>query len=142
MAELNRFAVNDEDHYKFGILVKKWARGQLPMPHRNLKMFKDQLLDEGIGVRWPEGPHRVIDIEISPTHPNVLHFTVPPLSFIEETEAVLKDSDYPLPSYYDTLFNASADPNRLPQDALDSAESPNNALHNYRIGDYTVANCA
>ncbi len=128
----NRFAVNDEDHGKFGKLIKKWARGDLPMPNNDLGLFKQQLVDEGIGVQWPWDEHEIENIHVSQTNPKILEFKVPPVAFLNESEEFIRTNGYPLPGYYSVLFDAEPDFDRV---------GGNLEFHNMRTGDYTVANC-
>jgi hypothetical protein len=133
---LNRFAIEGGNYRRFGKLVKKWARAEVPMPDGDLELFKQQLQDEGIVAQWPTGDNEVTGIKVQQLDRNTLSFNVPPLPFIEESEEYFKHNPYPLPNYYTYLFNAAPDARRLDED------DPQNALHEYRIGDYTVANCA
>ncbi len=133
---LNRFAILDRGHQKFGALVKEWARGTKPIPGKDPEEFKQYLEAEGIDLHWPEKKegqdHTVTEINIFQGVPHRIDIRLPPPSFIAESEAYLKTNGYPLPRYYEDLFGTG--PVWSNTTALD--------FHNARIGDYTVANCA
>lgn len=128
---LNRFSIHDPDHAKFGALIKKWARGTIPMPGSDPDDLKRQLVDEGISANWPTGKYQITEVNVFQGVPEKLDLRVPPKELLKESEAFIAVNNYPLPSYYEDLFGVSAD-----FSDVDPIE-----FHNARVGDYTAANC-
>ncbi len=130
---LNRFAVKDGSHAAFGRLIKDWALEREKRP-TCIKEFLDALERRGIGFDLPWGCNVLTELNLFVGVPERLDIRLPPPSFIEESEEYLKKNGYPLPRYYQDLFQTEPKWGDTPEEAI--------AFHDARVGDYTVANCA
>lgn len=125
---LNRFAILDSDHAKFGALMKKWARLEVETPG-SISELKKQLTEHGIQAKFPTGDHELKKLSFVWGSSDRLDIRLPPMGHLDESEAHLATNDYELPSFYEAVFNNKPTiPDKI-------------GFHNARIGDYTVANC-
>ena len=128
---LNRFAIADRGHQKYGELIKKWARDKKSRP-ANLAEYKKALLAADIEGIFPTGENELQELNIIEGVASRLDVRLPPPHLIDESEYYLAQdgNDYPLPKYYEDVFGGPPNiTNKL-------------AFHAARIGDYTVSNCA
>ncbi|BBK44430.1 hypothetical protein STVA_44500 [Allostella vacuolata] len=125
---LNRFTVSNFE--KFGELVKKWARGQVPRP-TDKQQFESQLAAEGIIATWPSGEFEIHTIHVEQCVVGTLHLLVPAPEIIAHSENEIGRKSYPLPDYYE--IHAFHKPHEI---------TDNDRFHNMRMGDYTVAHCS
>ena len=118
------------DYEAFGNLVKDWAKGEKPIP-KTLDELKDQAAQVGAGLVIPQ---QYKNLEIRQRTPDTLYLMVPVAQLVIDTEAVLQDknSSYPLPFFYEDLFQMET-PQLTPEEKL--------KLHAQRIGDYTTGQC-
>lgn len=125
---LNRFAIQDADHHKFGALIKRWARLEV-QPPGSIEELKKQLAANGIAASFPTGAHELKKLSFIWGSTERLDIRLPPVDHLKESEEHLATNEYELPSFYEAVFHSKP----LIADRI--------GFHNARIGDYTVANC-
>jgi hypothetical protein len=127
---LNRFAIKNGDHAKFGALMKRWARQETPAPG-TIDDLKVQLEANGIEAKFPTGDHELKKLSITWGLTERLDIRLPPVDHLDESEVHLSNpaNNYELPDFYDDAYGTEA---QIPDKT---------GFHNARIGDYTVANC-
>ena len=133
---IQRFRPGNMENW--GKLVKTWATGEnklgdgqdYPVP-QSLEELKDQLVKAEVGATIPD---YVSDLKFVSEPKEVMVVRLPPKDMIADSEAMLTaDPSYPLPPFYQALFNSAANPT-IGRDEIMK-------VHAQRIGDYTCSIC-
>lgn len=123
----NRIRVTDYE--AFGKLIKKWVKGQEPVP-KSLDDFKAQAAAHNVGLVVPNNYKGLV---VTHRTADVVNLVLPVASMVIDTEVELEQGGaYPLPPFYDDLYQ-SEPPAMGKQEKL--------ALHAKRIADYTTGQC-
>jgi hypothetical protein len=114
----------------WGQLVKKWARNAVKRPETVDELI-EQCKAEGVTIKIPKRYYGN-KIQYAEANENTLLFRLPPPTLTADAEVWLpQGGDYPLPAFYKRIF----------QD-VDPIIPDKKKLHDERVGDYSMGNCA
>ena len=130
-----RPTLNILNHDAMGKLVRKWAKGEVPLP-ATMQEFDAQARAESVNYTVEDGKFDAVSFSVLPPG-NVLHFVLPHRSMIEEIdadEAVPDGVDtYPLPDFYNAAF--------IDRRRAEMSKHERDIFRNARIGEYTTLKC-
>ncbi len=117
----------------WGALVKRWAKREAPLPKTVDDLIR-QCKAAGVNIEVPKRYH-ANPVQFAQADENTILIRLPPDVLLKDSEERLsqEDSTYALPPFYKRIFQ-NVNPVIRQNEKL--------KVHNERIGDYSMANCA
>ena len=117
----------------WGALVKQWAKREAPLPKTVDDLIR-QCKAAGVNIEVPKRYH-ANPVQFAQADENTILIRLPPDVLLKDSEERLsqEDSTYALPPFYKRIFQ-NVNPVIRQNEKL--------KVHNERIGDYSMANCA